>query len=502
MDTEQERATRAGQLLEDLYLSLAEIEACTGIPVARLMKWARDRGISVRGRAGRGYPLAIRELVIEVLQWYSLVYALCNAVAAVLLILWRRFPPGIIQWLVFTLGLLDGLFVAGLMFNAGGFDSTAYWLFPGLIVLNAFSIPLAAPQIMLNLSLSVFYATAGILDVKYPAAELRTPPIILHGPGAVRMNTRFSITNPPVPVPGSNSVSRVRKPPWSRATDLPYETEDWDTGTGLYLPRLAVLWLLTACCYGVQVMAERQRQALEEAREFEVRERQLRSAGRLAAEFAHQIKNPLAIINNAVYSLQRALTEGRKDVAGQIGIIREEVERSDRIVTQIMGYAQLSEGHVEKLSIVEELDNAIQRVFPAAARYPVHVHRSYGSDFPTLLMQRRHVSESLMNVLQNAREALDGRGGNVFVTARCLNDLSVEVVIADDGPGIPPDKCERVFEAYYTTKEKGTGLGLASVKHNLELYGGAVKVDSKLGKGARFVLIFPARTLTKLAKTT
>jgi signal transduction histidine kinase len=61
-----------------------------------------------------------------------------------------------------------------------------------------------------------------------------------------------------------------------------------------------------------------------------------------------------------------------------------------------------------------------------------------------------------------------------------------------------PDKLERIFEAYYTTKEHGTGLGLAIVKHNVELYGGTVRVESGLGKGAAFTLVFPAKTLMKL----
>ena len=105
-----------------------------------------------------------------------------------------------------------------------------------------------------------------------------------------------------------------------------------------------------------------------------------------------------------------------------------------------------------------------------------------------------------MNLLQNAREALGEKGGNVFVSARCHSDYSVEVAIRDDGPGIPAEKQEKIFEAYYTTKEKGTGLGLATVKHNVELYGGSVRVESALGKGARFVLVFPAKALIKLAR--
>ncbi len=221
------------------------------------------------------------------------------------------------------------------------------------------------------------------------------------------------------------------------------------------LVRLALLVLMAICAYGVQVLIERQRKAEEEAREAALREGQLHAAGRLAAEFAHQIKNPLAVINNAAYSIQRGLKQGRPVSPGQIQIIQEEVERSDRIITDIMGYAQLSEGRVEKLSVTEELDRAIERVFPPAAGYPVVVHREYGPSFPPLLMLRRHVSEAFINLLQNAREALDGRGGNVFVRAQCHSDYSIEVTVGDDGPGIPPDKREQIFEAYYTTKDQG-----------------------------------------------
>jgi signal transduction histidine kinase len=248
-------------------------------------------------------------------------------------------------------------------------------------------------------------------------------------------------------------------------------------------------------CYAVQVLLVRQKRIEEEAREFAFREGQLRSAGRLAAEFAHQIKNPLAIINNAIFSLHRALKQGRNDVSEQIRIIQEEVEHSDKIITQVMGYAQLSEGRVERLDVIEELDKAIASVFPPAAGYPVEVKKEYSGVFVPLLMQRRHLSESFINVLQNAREAVKGPEGRVRIQARSLEDHSVEVIIEDSGPGIPRDRLERVFEAYYTTKEKGTGLGLATVKNNVELYGGRVRAESELGKGARFILSFPAKTL-------
>jgi len=124
----------------------------------------------------------------------------------------------------------------------------------------------------------------------------------------------------------------------------------------------------------------------------------------------------------------------------------------------------------------------------------IQVHREYGHSFPPLLMQRGHLSEILVNLLKNAREAL-GEKGSVFVTADRHRDYSIEISVRDNGPGIPSDKIERIFEAYYTTKERGTGLGLAIVKHNVELYGGNVRVESELGKGAKFTLIFPAKAL-------
>src|SRR6185436_17346990 len=111
-----------------------------------------------------------------------------------------------------------------------------------------------------------------------------------------------------------------------------------------------------------------------EAREFALRQEQLQATGRLAAEIAHQLKNPLGIINNAAFTLQRTVKEG-KTITQQIQIIREEVDRSDRILTELMGYARLSEGKVEKLDITAELDRAITQVFPAAAKYEVTVLR-------------------------------------------------------------------------------------------------------------------------------
>jgi signal transduction histidine kinase len=428
-------------------------------------------------------------VALQFLKSFFLAYLGFNIFVGVFLFFWRKFPSGVVQWLVFTLGLLDGLFVSGLVFITGGFDSIAYWIFPGLIVLNALSIPLTTPQLVLNLSLSAFYLASGLLEASLPTPTLMDVPI-----DAFRQTKH--VTNAQSVLVNVTNRTVLRTTHWP---ELPYSTAIEERATEPLIQKLFVLWLLATCCYGVQVLAERQRLVMQEERESAVREAQLHSAGRLAAEFAHQIKNPLAIINNAAFSVQRALKAGRTDVARQIEIIQEEVERSDRIITQIMGYAQLTEGHVEKLEVAEELDRAIEQVFPAGEESGIHVERSYVRSFPPLLMQRRHLGDILVNLLLNAREALNGTG-EVSVGAVCRTDDSVEISIRDTGPGIPPDKVEKIFEAYYSTKEKGTGLGLAMVRHNAELYAGTVRVESELGKGARFCLTFPAKTVISHAK--
>jgi two-component system sporulation sensor kinase B len=270
--------------------------------------------------------------------------------------------------------------------------------------------------------------------------------------------------------------------------------------------RLIVLVAWALCCYGIQVLFEKQKRAEAEATEFAVRQERLQTAGRLAAEIAHQIKNPLGIITNAAFCLQRAVRdretaaeEQGQNIDEQVQIIREEIEHADQIITELMGYAQLAEGTVERLEAADEVDNAILEVFPPAAKYRVEIIKNYESSLPALLMQKRHLSGVLVNLLQNAREAMNGTG-RIEVSVRYGKNDSVIISIADNGPGIAPDKINKIFEAHFSTRAKGTGLGLAIVKHNTEIYGGAVTVQSELGKGTRFTLEFPARILMRLSK--
>ncbi|MGA4643736.1 sensor histidine kinase [Limisphaera sp. 4302-co] len=470
-------------------------------------------------------------VVLEALREFFYVYVGLIGICWAAFLWVRRFPPGTVQGLSFLLGFADGLFLGGLTVLTGGFDSVLYWVFPVLIVLNAICIPLATPQLVLNLLLSGFFLLAGLVEPSLRSQELPVPqlppraqrralppirPVDIPDPYATAArlqqgnDTLARLLWQRVPEGGRERIRELSRQPGQEealrqalAEELNrllpmsryvVQSEEVPEVPGEpFLLRLVILWLLTFCCYGVQVLAARQRQAEEEAKEFAARSAQLHAAGRLAAEFAHQIKNPLAIINNAAFALQRYV--GREPAAaGSLELIQEEVEKADRIITQVMGYAELSEGRVEKVPVREAIERAVRRVFPPGLETGVKVRLDLREPLPVLMMQPRHFDDILTNLLQNARDVLDGHG-EVTVSARCISDSVLEVVVSDNGPGIPADKLERIFEPYFTMRPKGTGLGLAIVKHNTELYGGRVRVESELGKGARFTVTFPVRTM-------
>lgn len=395
-----------------------------------------------------------------VIRGIFLGYVAINVGGAILLWGMNQVSVRLVERVVYGLALVDGVGLAALLAVTGGFDSMAYWVFFGLIIRNAAVIPHADVQIVVNLVVSALYVGGGILDLAIGRSELEE---VLQTLGK----------------------ARVQLAPTEGAVE-PAES---------LVLRVLLLLLMTACCYGIQMLADRRRREEIEAQEFAVKQQQLQAAGRLAAEIAHQLKNPLSIINNVVYALQR-IPRTEPDVARQLDIIREEVARSDRILTELMGYAQLAEGKVERVNVVDELEAAIRQVFPPGSAFTTRIQRDYAPVLPPLLGQRQHFAEIFANLLTNAREALEG-AGEIVVGARPGEDYTVEVVIRDNGPGIPSDLLDRLFEPYFTTKEKGTGLGLAIVKHNTELYGGRVEVRSEVGRGTAFSVTLPARTVMR-----
>lgn len=452
--------------LRALWRVLSAPEPDLTLAAGRVRLVEREVGLAVKGAMllAMGwflfYSLNIESLantsevaleVVSSLRQIFVAYALVNAFLAIPIAAFRMIPLKVMQWVVFTGALLDALFLAALTIVTDGFDSILFWVFPLLIVRNALSMPVAPLQILLNLLTILSYVAAGVMDLWILQLDEDT------------------------------EVLRATEP---------------------FLLRICLLLLLSGVCYALRVLLDRDRQHLMEAAEFVLRQEQMKTAGRLAAEVAHQIKNPLGIINNAAFALQRSWAESGQDPdptkARQLQIIRHEVERSDRIITELIGFAQLAEGRIERLDVVEELEASILRVFPPGSGFETRLVRDFVPPLPVLLFSRRSLGEIFDNLLKNARDVLGGKGV-LRLGARYGGDFGVEVTVADDGPGIPPENLERIFEAYFTTKPGGSGLGLSIVKQNVEMFGGNIRVESEIGKGTCFHLFFPGRTTLRLS---
>ena len=386
----------------------------------------------------------VRWTLLRTIQWFFIFCLIVNVIIGVMLIRMEEFTTRVLREVVFSICLFDALLLAMMTELTGGFESFLFWMFLGLQVRNAISMPIATTQIVANLSVSVIYLCAGAFDIVVSRSEEELE----------------NITGEPVVL------------------------------------RALLLMLMTACGYGLQVLIDKQRRVEDEEDEFDRRQSQLQASGRLAAEIAHQVKNPLGIINNAAFALGQVMGEN-ETAKRQVGLIREEVNRADQIITKLMGYAQLVEGRLARLNVNEALDAAILKVFPKGSKFGTRIRREYGIALPPLLAQPEHISEVFVNVIQNAREVLCNNG-EIQIKTSYEGDYRFRVVIEDNGPGIPADLLESVFEPYHTTKEKGTGLGLAIVRHNTELYGGTVEIESELGKYTRFNLLFPGRTAIRL----
>ena len=437
-------------------------------------------------------------------------YAIINVGAILFFIMFNRWKLRVVHWFTVLMNVVDAAVISGLVVITGGIDSVVYWIFLVLVVRNAISIPIAMTQVAVNLMTVGCYVVSILIWFNYVLPSQENAANIseeiwrrTYTPSNQFPSNKFDWEMPLV-LPGTETNTNTVVINANRALSVPIgmdasdryllQMEEERLAGSLFTIRVWFLVLWTALCYGVQVLFDRDREAQREAREYALRREQLRSTGRLAAEIAHRLKNPLSIINNSAYTLRRHFKEQNESVSKQVGMIREEVARSDMILTELMNYSQLSEGRVEKLDFHGELEQALAEVFPDHAKFEVRARVKIDGDLPALMMQRGHLREILLNLLVNARE-VSINGSMVRVNASTTQDFSIKFSVKDEGEGISADHLKRIYEAYFSTKKKGTGLGLAIVKQNVELYGGTIEVESELGKGTKFVVNLPTRAL-------
>jgi PAS domain S-box-containing protein len=213
----------------------------------------------------------------------------------------------------------------------------------------------------------------------------------------------------------------------------------------------------------------------------------LAAIGQLSAGIAHEIRNCLNPISGSVEFLQRELTLDGEN-AHLMGLISQECERLNRFVTELLDYAREPRFHAESADLGDAIGDAMDLVRRHPAYRPdITLDFSAAEEAPAVHVDREQFKRVLVNLLQNAIEALEGPG-RVAVTILPSAGDRVQVTVTDTGPGIPAEYLPRVTEPFFTTKRGGTGLGLAIAARIMERLGGRLSVSSAPGAGTTFTL--------------
>ncbi len=213
--------------------------------------------------------------------------------------------------------------------------------------------------------------------------------------------------------------------------------------------------------------------------------------GRLSAGIAHEVNNPLAVIAYAAQLLEREenLSDFQQEMVERIG---SEVERLRALTGSLLSFSRAKEMVRRETDLNEILRDVLRLVRFDLSRQAITLEESYG-ELPRVLADANKLKQVFINLLMNAAQAMK-KGGGVSVTTRRSRPKEVEIAIADNGPGIPPDVLERIFEPFFTTKKEGegTGLGLYVCRNIIREHSGKLLVDTRVGGGTTFRILLPA----------
>ncbi|MDZ4672887.1 MAG: HAMP domain-containing sensor histidine kinase [Gemmatimonadota bacterium] len=232
---------------------------------------------------------------------------------------------------------------------------------------------------------------------------------------------------------------------------------------------------------------------LQQGRAVELEAERLRAFREVARRVAHEMKNPLTPVRFAVSQLSKTATPEQQEA---LEVLRTESGRLELLAREFANLGRLPEGPAADVDLGELLEELLRSSLPPEMESSL----SLASHTPHILGHYDPLRRAFANLIRNAVEACGGVG-RLDVSVGTRGD-SVEVSLADHGPGIPDAERGRVFEPYFTRKPDGTGLGLAMVKQAVDLHGGTIELTETAGGGATFVIglpihraeLLPART--------
>jgi PAS domain S-box-containing protein len=237
---------------------------------------------------------------------------------------------------------------------------------------------------------------------------------------------------------------------------------------------------------------EERTRELHDTQEKLVRHEKLALLGQLAGGVGHELRNPLAVISNAVYFLKLVQPDASGKIKEYFGLIERETHNAEMIITDLLDFARLQSADREAVSVSELVQRVLAR-FPAPDS--VTVSLDFPADLPQVFADPRQMMQVLGNLTVNACQAMTD-GGKLVISAKpstVNGQPSVAIAVQDTGVGITPENMKKLFEPLFTTKTKGIGLGLAVSRKLAEANGGRIEVQSEAGMGSTFTLWLPVQ---------
>ena len=215
----------------------------------------------------------------------------------------------------------------------------------------------------------------------------------------------------------------------------------------------------------------------------------LATAGKMAASFAHEIRNPLSSMRMLAQMLIRKedLPESKQKQSMQY--ILEEIERIDVIVKGFMDFAHPAVLNPAPHDLNQVLQEVLDLMEANLNHHQISLIKKFAPNLPSVSLDRDKLKQAFMNIVLNAMDAMPEGGTLEIVTLHGADKVRINVV--DTGVGIPPEDLNQLFEPFFTTKSQGTGLGLANAKRVLEQHGGDIRSKSVVGQGTTMSLWLP-----------
>ena len=214
----------------------------------------------------------------------------------------------------------------------------------------------------------------------------------------------------------------------------------------------------------------------------------LAAVGRLAASIAHEVNNPLEAIKNALYLMQS--DSGLEKNARFLEIARKETERVSHIIRQMLGFAR-QPGEVDWVDVNQLLEETLVLLEKKLKQSKIRIVRLFDEQLPKIRARADQLRQVFLNLIINAQQAIHNEGEIRITTAEYEQALQPSILIqmSDTGVGISEDDQARIFEPFFSTGKKGTGLGLWVTQDIVRQHGGRIEVISQVGKGTDFNLI-------------